>query len=238
MNWTSDKYHIFWKNIYKEKDKNYIDFLKKTVNTNYKIMGIRTPLLRKKASFIAKENIQSYLKVVKDETYEEVLMQGFVIGKLKNREEVANFMTQFVPKIDNWAICDMTVASLKIVNQEKDYFLPFIDHLLESDALYARRLGLVLLINYYVEDEFLEKIFKRILKTKGEEYYIDMAKAWLLCECFIKNQEKTYSFLENEVISFSILTKTVQKVCDSYRVSPLEKEKLKKLRAKKRKLYS
>ena len=37
-----------------------------------------------------------------------------------------------------------------------------------------------------------------ILEEK--EYYVNMANAWLLCECLIKEREKTLKFLEFKIL--------------------------------------
>jgi 3-methyladenine DNA glycosylase AlkD len=42
-----------------------------------------------------------------NEYYEEVMLQGMVVGYLKTDiEELLNYVTDFVPKINNWAVCD------------------------------------------------------------------------------------------------------------------------------------
>ena len=236
--WTKEKYRVFWKEALQKTDENYRLFSQKIIQTNYPMLGIRTPNLQKMATAIAREDVLSYLKVALDKTYEEVLMQGFLLGKITEKGILKQALDTFLPKIDNWALCDMTVARLKLVAKEKDYFLKVIDSYLSKKDVYSKRVGLVLLLNYYVEDSFLEEIFCRIRKIKEHSYYVEMAIAWLLCECFIENQEQTFHFLCQEQLSMSILTKTVQKVCDSYRVSPAWKEKLKQLKQTKKELYS
>ncbi len=234
--WTKEKYQMLWRKLVQKKDENYIAFSKKIIQTKYPMLGIRIPMLRKTASFIAKEDILSYLEIARDDSYEEVMLQGILLGKLKSKDSLKTALFSFLPKIDNWALCDIVVSSLKIVSKEKMFFLPIIDQLLESSELYTRRVGVVLLLNYYVEEDFLQELFQRILKIKGTEYSLEMAQAWLLCECFITNQEMTYTFLNEGGLSFSLLSKTIQKICDSHRVNMYWKSTLKLLRQKQKEL--
>lgn len=238
MIWTTQTYQALWNDLKKEQDLDYITFQQKLITTKYPMIGLRTPLLRKTAAKIAKQDIASYLRVSQTATFEEVMVKGFVIGKLKDKVSLQKEMLSFIPFIDNWAVCDMFVASLKLVSNEQAFFLKEIECLLKEKEVFAVRVGLVLLLDYYVEEHYLPFIFEQILAVDRDEYYIEMAKAWLLCECFIKEQEKTLFFLENTPLSFSLLSKTIQKICDSYRVPKEMKEYLKQLRLKRKELYS
>lgn len=226
--WTLKEYQLLWKNLSNKKEESYRKFSQKIISTKYPMLGIRIPLLRKQAAIIAKTDVFSYLDLAKDTTYEEVLMQGILLGKLKGKEDLEKYLSAFLSKIDNWAICDMTVSSLKLVAKEKDYFLKVIDTYLKSQEEYTVRVGLVLLLNYYVEDAFLEEIFSRVLKVQSQAYFVEMALAWLLCECYIKNPDKTFTFLKSAPLSYSVLSKTVSKVCDSFQVKMEDKDRLKK----------
>ena len=59
---------------------------------------------------------------------------------------------------------------------------------------------------------------------KREEYYINMAIAWLISECFIKYPALTRSFLENNNLNKFTQNKTISKIRDSLRVSNDEKK--------------
>ena len=45
--------------------------------------GVRVPYLRKMAKAISKDDWQNFLKIAKSDTYEERLLQGYVIGYAK-----------------------------------------------------------------------------------------------------------------------------------------------------------
>jgi len=55
-----------------------------------------------------------------------------------------------------------------------------------------------------------------------------MAIAWLISFAYIKQKEKTEKYLlQNNLDSFT-QNKSIQKICESYRVSKQDKEKLRK----------
>lgn len=83
------------------------------------IIGVRVPVLRNYAKKLLSENSEDILlKSIDNEYYEEVMLQGMIIGLSKNNnfEKDKKYIKEFVPKIDNWAICDVFCAGLKITN--------------------------------------------------------------------------------------------------------------------------
>lgn len=87
------------------------------------ILGIRVPVLRNYAKQLVKDNtLEELLANIDDEYYEEIMLQGMIIG-LKNKEEwavVKQLIFNFIPKIDNWAVCDVFCAGLKITKKYKN----------------------------------------------------------------------------------------------------------------------
>ena len=76
------------------------------------ILGVRIPKLRVIAKRIAKENWKEFLEDAKDDSFEEILLQGLVIGYAKaNPTESITALDAFLPKIDNWSVCDSTAMT-------------------------------------------------------------------------------------------------------------------------------
>ena len=122
---------------------------------------------------------------------------------------------------------DLFCASLKFVKKAKEEWLEIIDELLLGPE-FSTRMGLVLLLDYYVDAEYLEVVFERILGVKNrEEYYVKMAVAWLLQKCFVYFPDLTFSFMKNEKLPEWTLRKTISKIQDSYRIEKVWKEKAK-----------
>ena len=89
-----------------------------------------------------------------------------------------------------------------------------------------------MLLDYYVKEEYLDKIFKIIDNITNEEYYVEMGIAWLVAEMYIKFPKQTMNYLKNNKLNKFTFNKSIQKTRESYRVSKEEKEILNKMKRK------
>ena len=102
--------------LFKLADEKYKEFHSGLCPGTNNIIGIRVPVLRNYAKQLVKEyNIQELLLKIDNQYYEEIMLQGMLIGLMKDEfKEIEKQIEKFVPKIDNWAVCDVFCASLKI----------------------------------------------------------------------------------------------------------------------------
>lgn len=228
MNFESKKdYDIFLESLIKKTDSTYKEFHGKLLKDN-NLIGIRVPDLKKIAKEISKNNYKGFIKYTNHNYYEEKTIHGLLLGYLKiSEEELFKLIDEFLPYNDNWATNDITCANLKIFKK-----IPFdkVLNYVNSKDPWTIRFGLVLLLNYYINDENIDKILRICDNVKSEEYYVQMANAWLISICFIKYQKKTYDFLLNNNLDKFTFNKSISKICDSYRVDKGTKEKLKKIK--------
>lgn len=209
-------------------DDDYRAFAIKGILTKYPFLGVRTPDLRALAKEIQKNTEDSLDREPK--SYEELTIQGFVIAGLPYAE-MKKRLPKYVAKIDNWATTDMVVSTIKSIKKNRTDFLPEIDKFLESPHEFTVRTALVCLKSYYITPDYLAVIFDRITRVKDrEEYYIKMAVAWLVSECFIKFPDETYGFLKAGILPTWTQNKSISKIRDSYRVPKEVKDQLLKLR--------
>ena len=229
--WDKNKYQDYTKylNNYKE-DKKFIDFNKKLIFTKYEILGIKVPNMRKIAKEISKTDIISFLNNVENNTYEEVMIEGLTISYIKDIDLCLKYFNKFINKIDNWAICDTCISSMKIVNKNKELFLRQIKKYIKSKDEYVVRVGVVLLLDYYIEDSYIDLVFDMINSINREEYYINMAIAWLVSVCFVKYRNKTFKYLKDNKLNKFTYNKSIQKIIESYRVSIEDKDVLRNMK--------
>ena len=229
--WNKSNYKNFITYLYQKKDSDkFIDFSKKLIFTKYEMIGIKVPVLRSIAKQISKTDIYSFLEIVRSNTYEEIMLEGLVISYIKDYNIFKKYFNKFIKKIDNWSICDVCISSMKIVKKYKDEFLIDIKKYLKSDDEFIVRVGVILLLDFYIEDKYIDEIFKLIDSINKEEYYINMAIAWLISVCFIKQKEKTLKYLENNNLSIFTHNKAIQKIRESKRVTKEEKNIATKLK--------
>ncbi|MBD5636951.1 MAG: DNA alkylation repair protein [Clostridia bacterium] len=194
-------------------------------NDSINLIGIRTPVLRK----LAKEwkgETDTFLSFP-DEYYEITFLKCALVGALKY-EEFIKRVDKVVPLLDNWATCDTFDAPC--VKKHREEFLPFIKRYLQSDKEFTVRYGLVMLLHYYVEEEYLPLIFESVRNLKKNDYYIMMGAAWLIAEVLVKYYEAGVRFLQEGSMPKVTHNKAIQKACESFRVTSEEKAFLKSLR--------
>lgn len=230
IEWNEESYLVFCNYLKSISDNKYRDFNKKLISSKKKILGIKMPILKRIAKDIYKGDYEKFLKINKNIYYEEVMLRLLIIGNIKSIEELEKYFFKSIDLIDNWALCDTFCSSLKIVKSNKKYFLKIIDKLINSKKDYYIRVGLVLLLDYYVESDYLDLIFNYINKLDNDSYYVSMAASWLLCEVFIKYQSETLEYLNNNNLNKFIINKMICKIRDSYRVDKEMKDYILKYR--------
>lgn len=211
--------------IFELADEKYKEFHSGLCPNTNNIVGVRVPVLRNYAKELAKGDFRNYLTNAKDEYYEEVMLQGMVIGLAKMElEERLDYIKRFVPKIDNWAICDVFCAGLKFVNKNKEEVWKFLGQYLKSNKEFEIRFGVVMLLDFYTTEDYIDRVIKILNEIKHEGYYVKMAVAWAISVCYIKFPSETIKLLqENELDDFTY-NKALQKIIESYRVSEEDKE--------------
>lgn len=206
-------------------DDGYRDFVIKGVPTDYPLLGVRVPHLREFAKEITENNQAADFLSHEPQSFEELDIYGMVIAALPY-EEMLTHLDTFVSLIDNWAICDNFVSSLKSIPKHRANFLGTIDKLLPGPE-FSARVALVCLKCYYITPDYLAVIFDRIVSVKDrEEYYVQMAIAWLIAECFIKFPDETWDFLAAKILPKWTQNKAISKIRDSYRVDRELKSRL------------
>lgn len=212
-------------------DEKYKEFNSKLCPGIKNIIGVRIPIIKKLAKEYKDKDVYSYMNSNDEIYFEEIMLKGVLIGYLKKDiNEIFSLLENFIPKINNWAICDTTVANLKIINKNKKETLKFIEKYLKSNNEFEVRFALIVLLDYFIEKEYLDYIFTSVEKIKLDKYYVKMAIAWLLSICYIKYKEETMYFLNNTNLDKWTFNKTIQKIIESRRITDEEKEKLKKLK--------
>lgn len=197
------------------------------------VMGVRLPELRKLARLIAKGDWMAYLDEAQDDTFEEVMLQGMVIGYARADIEVVLLqVARFVPKIDNWSVCDSFCIGLKTAGKHRERMWSFLQPYLDATNEYDLRFAIVMLLNYYVEDTYLDEVLSRLDQVAHEGYYVKMAVAWALASCYDKFPERTMAYLRNSRLDKWTYNKALQKVIESTRSSQETKQLIRSMKRK------
>ncbi len=219
------------KRLEKEADKKYREFSASLIPNIDNVLGVRTPILRKISKEVYKSGEYVELFGAKAKYMEEIMLKGMVIGLFKKpADEVLTYIKDFVPLIDNWAVCDCFCCSLKMVKDNMQMVWDFLQPYFNSRQEYEIRFAYVMLLNYYLTDEYIDEVLKLVDKFKDDRYYARMAVAWLVSICYIKYPNKTEKYLKQSNLDIWTFNKSIQKICESLKVDKKTKEKLKKLK--------
>ncbi|MDR1955066.1 MAG: DNA alkylation repair protein, partial [Candidatus Methanoplasma sp.] len=193
-----------------------------------KILGVRAPVVRDIAKRICKDDWRSFLNEPAT-FHEERVLKALVIANAKTDVEERLALTrEFVPEIDNWAVCDIFCADWKIKKgPDKKRLWDYCLELIETDDEFMMRVSAVMMLDHFLDDEYIDEVL-RLLTTKDHPgYYYKMGAAWALSVCFVKYPERTEPMLFLTSLNDEIRNKAVQKISDSFRVSEEDKERLK-----------
>lgn len=228
-NWSNEDYKEFIDYLFSIRDIKYRDF-HSNLGLDNNVIGIRTPILKSIAKDISKGNYIEFLELLKEDYYEEITLYGFIICNIKEIDESIKYLDIYKNKINNWASCDLFCSGYKIVKNNKNYYWEYINNNINSSNLWIRRMCFVLIISYYIEDKYLDDIFMLCNKYNTNEYYVQMAVAWLISICYIKYSNQTLKYIENNKLDNFIHNKAIQKIRESYRVDSKDKDILNKLK--------
>lgn len=218
--------------LLKLSEEKYREFSSRLIPGVDNILGVRLLHLRKIAKNIAKEDWRKYLKNANDTHFEEVMLQGMVIGYVNdsNIEEILVYIKNFIPKINNWSVCDSFSSGLKITNKNKEIVWEFLKKYLSSEEEYEVRFAVVMLLNYYIDEEYIRKALKELDKVNHNGYYVKMAVAWAVSVCYVKFEDITLEYLNNNNLDDFTYNKSLQKICESLKVDKERKFLIKSMK--------
>ena len=212
----------------------YGDFCAKLIPNieREKILGLRAPLAKKIAKAYAKcDEGRAFLSALPHKYHDEYLVHAYMLGYMKLPFlEMKSRILELLPYVDNWAVCDTLCASVKGFFLDKDLALDTVLSCLESDMTYTVRCGLVCLLDYYVEEKYIDTLCSFAKTVKSEEYYVNMALAWLISIMLINQYEKTLPLILSGALDMWVHNKSISKFTESLRPTREQKSYLKTLR--------
>ena len=201
-------------------DSKYQEFHSALVPGTENILGVRIPQLRVMAKEIAKrDDWRIFIEATDTKFYEEAMLQGMVIGRSKTAlDEQMKYVKRFVPRIDNWAVCDIFCGELKsAVKKGKETVWQFIQPYLKSTQEFELRFGIVMLL-HYIDEEHIDLLLKYADSFCHDAYYAR------------KFPEKTMEYLKHSKLDNRTYNKSLQKTIESLRVDKRTKDVLRSMK--------
>lgn len=202
------------------------EFNSKIVITNLPILGVKIPVLRKMAKEINQKDFRLFLKEYDESSYELALIKAYVIAGAKiELEERFKELDDFIPTIDNWAVHDGLVSSLKCTKKHMKEMRDYILKYQTSTKEYEVRFVAVMFMTYYMEEVYLEENLKVIQNLNIQTYYAKMGVAWFLATAMIDYPNQIMDYL-SQVQDKELKKMTIRKIRDSYRIPQKLKEQV------------
>lgn len=230
-----------------------LDELKRSADPGYKkfhsnlipgcdsdsLIGVRVPIMRALARKIAGGaygDFREYLGELAgiratERYYEENMLYGMVVGYAKaGWEEFCDMAESFIPMIDNWAVCDSCVSTMKTIRKNRGAYHDIVRKHLISNGEFEKRFAVTVLLDHYINEEYIGTVLDDLRDVDCTQYYTMMAAAWCAAECWLKFPEQTEPLLAERSLDATTQNKTISKIRDSYRVFREEKDRLLKYR--------
>lgn len=203
----------------------------KIVNTNLPCLAIDSKQVESIAKEIAKGNFISYIDLFPFNNHTETVILGSLICKIKDFEQFEFYLDKYANKVDNWASCDTLKFDVQKSNEQK--FFALAKKYMQSSQPFVRRIGIRILFKFISNEKYVDEIYRLINNFESEqEYYVNMAISWLLCELFIKQRDRTIKYLQHNRLNNFVINKMVSKCNDSFRVPIDDKLWLKSFKTK------
>lgn len=196
-----------------------------------RIIGVRTPLLRKYAKELWKtDGIQQFLTDLPHAYYDENNLHGFIISECRDYAQAVRYVDALLPYVDNWATCDL--LSPKAFKKHRDELPRDIERWLSSDAPFTVRFGIEMVMSHFLDKDFTPAYLSRIAKIRSSEYYVNMMIAWYFATALAKQWDAAVPYVEGRRLDRWTHNKTIQKAVESDRISPEQKAWLRTLKIK------
>lgn len=210
----------------------YRDFSAALVPGCENMLGVRIPKLRALAKELSRGDWQAALEG-SDESFEECLLRGFVVAGAKLTDEARmELVRDFVPRIENWSVCDCFCVSLHCMKQRPAVWWPLLTDYAQSEAEFPIRFAVVCMLGHYLDTEFLPQVLACLASLEHPGFYVHMAVAWALATAYIRDAAGVTAILQAGRLDPETHRLCIQKLIDSRRVSDADKTMLRTLRRK------
>ena len=210
-------------------DEAYRAFHKSLVPTlQQELIGVRVPQVRKLAKELAgTQESEAFLNELPHRFYEENLLHAIWLSAEKDFDRALSGIERFLPYVDNWAVCDgkSPKALLKDTTRFESKALEW----LKSDKAYTVRFGVNMLMAFFLDERFREEHLKRVATVDenrfegADRYYVQMVVAWYFATALAKQWNVALPYIQKKKLSPWIHATTIQKACESYRITAKEK---------------
>lgn len=206
-------------------------FSQKLIPGSKPILGVKIPELRKIAKVIAKEDWQGFVLRCPEKYFEQQSLKAFVIGYAKaDLDTILSYADRFIPSIADWSVNDSFCQNFKIARKYPEKVWDWLMGYAKKNDEYSQRVVAVLAMSHFFVDDYIDRILELMNRLDFPGYYTRMGVAWCVATAFAKFPEKTMAFMKDNQLKDWTYNKSIQKMIESYRVTPEDKIILKTMK--------
>lgn len=244
-------------------EEKYREFSKALIPGEETMLGVRLPVLRKKAKELAKGNWREELKT-EDIYFEEIMLRGMMLSYVKESLSVMlPYIESYIPCVKNWSVCDSVFSKMEVFRQDREKTWEFIQPYLYSDKEFEVRTAIIIMMSHVLKCDEKGKNIKRLASISLEDcladkdrpaegnaggylpgilealnrefhaYYASMAAAWTIAEAFCCYPAPVYKFLKDNRLDDDTFNRALQKIVESLIPCPEVKAEIRKMKRKK-----
>jgi 3-methyladenine DNA glycosylase AlkD len=217
----------------------YAEFNKRIAKTGKEVLGVRMPDMRRLAKSAAKnppgggfgaKEVREILEAADKGIYEHVLFAGLLINyaKLSDRERI-RLARAYLKHADSWALIDLFAERMK--GFDRELWRGFLVRCLASRAEFTVRYGVIVFMSNYLGEGPLDGVFEDLREIRHDGYYVKMGLAWLYAEAAVGHYGRTLNELARAGMDPWTRRKAYQKMLESFRFTPGQKDEIRALRA-------
>lgn len=221
--WTQEDYRKFVLYLESLADEKYKKFSDALVPDCELSLGVRVPVLRSIAKEISKGNYAEFLACKKGRSREEIMLDGLVMAHIKcDYPQMLEYMKTYADKITSWETCD--IVSFKGMKKYLPQLFADIEYFIYSDNPWLVRYGFKCMLDFYLTDEYIDKVLAYVNSIDSDFYYIQMMQGWLVATAAAKCRDKTMEFLADNRLNSITQNMAIRKMRESFRISKEDKE--------------
>ncbi len=225
--------HQIMNTLFELQDKTYADFQAKLIPgvSREDMIGVRIPALRKYAKQLYKTpECEVFITELPHSYYDENVLHAILVSEIKDYEECVKEINKFLPYVDNWGVCD--TMSPKVFKKHHEELIQQVYAWINSKLTYTSRFGMKILMAEYLEKDFKPEYLEWPASVKSDAYYVNMMTAWFFATALAKQWDATIPYIIEYRLPVWVHQKTIQKACESYRITADRKSLLKTYKVK------
>ena len=214
--------------LFEEADPEYKEFTYKLTPglDKDKMIGVRFPALNKICKQLSEDERRQYMTKLPHIYFEENNLHSVIISHIKDEDECIAAIEAFLPYINNWSTCD--TISPAVFKKHKQKLIVKIKEWVKSDRVYTVRVGVLMLMKFFLNEDFKPEYNDLVAGIRSDEYYVNMMCAWYFATALAKQYERTIPYLTNHLLQPEVHKMTVRKASESCRVSDTHKAEIRK----------